>query len=157
MFCDNLSVRFVSTLQLNCPSITHQQYKQYWQCVCQKAVKNFHFKLNILFLLEIILIQRIGLELFIHTTGASLSGLVNYWPFNGSTKDIIGGKDITIQSNGVLYFDRFNNTNSAIRFTLGYGSFPSGNYFDPTAGFTIMAWFNILVAPGLYVRLSKNN
>ena len=57
-----------------------------------------------------------------------------------STKDIVGGMDMTIQLNGQLASDRFNNSNAAVVFNTGYGSVPSGYYFDPSTGFTIMAW-----------------
>ena len=83
------------------------------------------------------------------------SGLVNYWPFQDSTNDIIGGMDMIIQSNGVLYTDRFSKANSAIRFTNGYGTFPSDSYFYPNTGFTFMAWVNLLVTPSTNARLSK--
>ena len=57
-----------------------------------------------------------------------------------STKDIVGGMDMTILSNGQLTSDRFNNSNWAMMFSTGYGSVPSGYYFDPSTGFTVMAW-----------------
>ena len=62
--------------------------------------------------------------------------------------------DISIQSNGVLYLDRFSKSNSALRITSGYGTFPSGSYFDSNTGFTFMSWVNLLVVPDTNTRLS---
>ena len=77
-------------------------------------------------------------------TGFPLSGLVNYWPFNGSTRDIIGGMDMTIHSNDTLKFssDRLYVPNSSMSLiNSNYGSVPPGIYFDPTIGFTFMCFF----------------
>ena len=51
--------------------------------------------------------------------------------------------DMTILSNGQLTSDRFNNSNWAMMFSTGYGSVPSGYYFDPSTGFSIMAWIKV--------------
>ena len=72
------------------------------------------------------------------------NGLVNYWPFSGSCRDIIGGMDISIQKNGFLAADRFDNPDSALMFKSGYGSVPAGSYFDPLKGFSAMVWIKIL-------------
>ena len=96
-----------------------------------------------------------GQQLNIYTTSnLPLSGLVNYWPFSGSTKDIFGGMDITIQNNGQLCTDRFSQSNSAIQLTNGFGNIPSGSYFDPTTGFTVMSWV-YLNEPSNYGRLGN--
>lgn len=36
-------------------------------------------------------------------------GLIHYWPFADSFRDIIGGYDITTISNGLLSIDRYGN------------------------------------------------
>ena len=91
-------------------------------------------------------ISRAGQVLYVYNypQNGFTSGLANYWPFCGSTKDIVGGMDMTIQLNGVLSADRFNNPNCAIQFNNGYGSVPAGNYFNSTSGFTYMTWIYIL-------------
>ena len=76
----------------------------------------------------------------------------------GSTKDIVGGMDMTIVSNGRLTLDRFNNPNSAVVFNTGYGSVPSGYFFNAQTGFTVMAWVKPLTFQfNGYERISKNN
>ena len=87
-----------------------------------------------------------------------LSGLVNYWPFNGLTKDIIGGMDMKIHSNDTIKFspDRLNNSNSAMSLINSiYGSVPPGIYFDSTAGFTYMSWVNVLNTPQDFARIGN--
>ena len=58
-----------------------------------------------------------------------LTSLVNYWAFIGSTQDIIGNMDMTIELNGQLGTDRFNNLNGALKLNIGYSKIPAGNYF----------------------------
>ena len=60
-----------------------------------------------------------------------------------STQDIISGMDMTIQPNDQLVSDRFNNKNSAIFINTGYGTAPSGIYFDPSTGFSVMVWIKV--------------
>jgi hypothetical protein len=75
-------------------------------------------------------------------------GLQNYWPFQGTTKDVTGGKNMTLVSNSALSVDRFGAANSALAITSGYATVPSGVYFDPsTGGFTIMLWVEINAFP----------
>ncbi len=72
------------------------------------------------------------------------SGLIHYWPVNGSTIDDIGQKNMVIRSNGQLTADRYGIPNSALRFSGGFASVPPGVYFDPaTGGFTFMAWIQV--------------
>jgi hypothetical protein len=81
------------------------------------------------------------------------NGLTNYWPIAGSTRDVVGGMDMTIQLNGQLSPDRFDNPNSAVNFNVGYGTVPPGVYFDPTSGFTIMLWIKLLSTITSYTRI----
>ena len=71
-----------------------------------------------------------------------------------STKDIVGGMDMTIQLNGQLVADKINNTNWAMILITGYGSVPSGVYFNPSTGFIVMAWVKPLSIPTGYERIS---
>ena len=74
-----------------------------------------------------------------------------------STKDIVGGKDMTIQLNDQLVADRFNNKNSAVFINTGYGTVPSGIYFDPSTGFSIMVWLKVFrYFVGFNSRISNN-
>jgi len=74
-----------------------------------------------------------------------LKGLQNYWPFEGTTKDVTGGKNITLVKNSALSVDNFGVANSALAMTIGYATVPPGVYFDPaTGGFTIMLWVKML-------------
>ena len=92
------------------------------------------------------LLFRAGQVLYVHNPphNGFTDGLVNYWAFCGSTRDIVGGMDMTIRLNGVLTADRFNNPNSALQFNFGYGSVPPGSYFNSSTGFTFMIWIYIL-------------
>ena len=74
-----------------------------------------------------------------------LNGLRNSWPISNSTKDVIGGRDMTIESNGELAPDRFNISGGSIFFKNGYATVPDDVYFNPeTGGFTAMAWIKYL-------------
>ena len=89
------------------------------------------------------------------TLNSPLTSLVNYWPFSGSTKDIIGNMDMTIELNGQLSTDQYNNANGALKLNIGYSSIPSGNYFDPTKGCTIMGWIFLTAYPSATSRFCK--
>ena len=79
-------------------------------------------------------------------------GLTNYWPFSGSTVDIVGSRNLIIQRNGIFQADRFNNDKSAIYFNLGYATAPPGIYFDCATGFTVMSWIK-LISIGTFSRI----
>jgi hypothetical protein len=71
--------------------------------------------------------------------------LVNYWPIEDSTTDIVSGKNMTLVLNAALTADRFGNLNSAVKFSSGYATLPDGVYFESsTKGYTIMFWFYLL-------------
>ena len=52
------------------------------------------------------------------------SGLTNHWKLGDTSKDEVGGKDISLKLNAAATTDRFGNENSATVFNLGYGEFP---------------------------------
>ncbi len=73
------------------------------------------------------------------------TGLINYWPIEGSTADVVSEKNMVLQLNAELTYDRFGTPNSALLLNHGYASIPSGVYFNPlTGGFTAMVWVKIL-------------
>ena len=73
------------------------------------------------------------------------SGLINYWPFGGSLKDVVGGKDLLIQLNGAFSQDNFGKNQSALWLNSGYALAPAGIYFDCTTyGYTIMLWIKLI-------------
>jgi len=77
-----------------------------------------------------------------------MKGLQNYWPFQGTTKDVTGGKNMTLVTSSALSVDRFGAANSSLAITRGYATVPPGVYFDPsTGGFTIMLWVKMLAFP----------
>ena len=78
-------------------------------------------------------------------------GLTNFWPFDSSTEDVIGGQKLKINPIVDASSDRFNKPNSAIYFNKGYGEFPEGVYFS-SEGFTIMLWFKV-IAYNSYQRI----
>ena len=63
--------------------------------------------------------------------------------------------DMTIQLNGQLGTDRFNNPNAALKLNVGYSTIPAGNYFNPTKGFTIMGWTYLTAYPTATSRFCK--
>ena len=71
-------------------------------------------------------------------------GLTNYWPFSGNTVDVVGGMNLTIQSNGQYELDRFDNSNASLYLNQGWATAPPGVYFDCAIGYTIMAWVKLL-------------
>jgi hypothetical protein len=88
----------------------------------------------------------------LNTNGTISPYLVNYWPFCGSTKDIIGLNDITAVNYANLTNDQSSNPLSAFQLNYGYGQASPGNYFTFTAanageGFTIMFWMKLLTLP----------
>ena len=86
------------------------------------------------------------------TTSKTVSytlGLTNYWPFNGSPVDVVGGMNLTIKQNGSFVMDRFGNNKSALYLNSGYALAPAGVYFNCSAGYTIMTWIK-LVSTGTF-------
>ncbi len=71
-------------------------------------------------------------------------GIVYYWPMNGSPKEIVSGNDMTLVTNAEFTADRFGNENSALKFSLGYATVPTADYFDPKTGFTVIVWIYLL-------------
>ena len=71
-----------------------------------------------------------------------VSGLVYYWPLGESLADSKSKKDIKIKLKGEITTNRFNETNSALRFNEGYGEIQSGVYFEKS-GFTFMIWVKV--------------
>ncbi len=71
--------------------------------------------------------------------------LTNFWPMEGSMKDVIGHMDMTPVLNCEFTSDRMNEPNSALLLKQGYANFPTGTYFDmKNSGFTIMLWVNLM-------------
>jgi hypothetical protein len=64
--------------------------------------------------------------------------LVNYYPFNSDTIDVLDEKDLYGGKNWVSISDRTGNNNSAISFKDGFLDMPIGTYI--TGDFTIMFW-----------------
>ena len=75
---------------------------------------------------------------------AYTSGLTNYWPFSGNTADVIGGKNLTLQSNAQYDLDRLGNSNAALYFNLGWAMAPAGRYFDCRVDYTAMLWIKLI-------------
>jgi len=71
--------------------------------------------------------------------------LTNFWPMEGSMKDVIGQMDMTPGQNCEFTSDRMDEPSSALLVKQGYANFPPGIYFDMTnSGFTIMLWLNLI-------------
>ena len=70
-------------------------------------------------------------------------GLINYWPMDNNSTDIIGNANMYNGYNVQFVSDRFGNQNSAIRFSKGYYQVPSGVYFD--GDFSVSVWIKINV------------
>ncbi len=72
-------------------------------------------------------------------------GLQNFWSFEGSTRDVVNGSNISLVKNSTLTEDRFGTPKSALVIASGYATVPAGVYFDPaTGGFTIILWIKML-------------
>ena len=68
--------------------------------------------------------------------------LLNYWPIEGNTNDIIGGLHMTAGSANVyLTDDRFANRFSATNLNNSYYKVPSGVYFN--GEFTVSLWIKV--------------
>jgi hypothetical protein len=67
--------------------------------------------------------------------------LVNYWPFNGDSVDVIGNANLTAGANVSFVPDRNGNVNSATYLNSGYYNAPPGVYFS--GDFTLTAWVNL--------------
>ena len=63
-------------------------------------------------LIENIFRYNLQREIIIDKPQVFTEGLIHYWPFAGSTKDIIGGKDMNIVSKGYLTYDQYGNKDS---------------------------------------------
>ena len=88
-------------------------------------------------------------EIFNEMTGPPLNvsytnGLTNYWPFSGSTIDVVGGMNLTIKLNGNFVPDRLGNADSALYLNKGYAMAPPAVYFDCAVGFTFMTWIKMI-------------
>jgi hypothetical protein len=73
----------------------------------------------------------------------NLNGLINYWPIDQDTFDLVGSADLqAASSNASLASDRFGQVNRAIYCNSGYYQIPAGVYFS--GDFTIIAWAQII-------------
>lgn len=73
----------------------------------------------------------------------SVSGLTHQWKISDTVIDIVTGKNITLNMNGVRGLNRYNtSSDSAFHFNPdGWLHVEPSVYFDPlTGGFTVMAW-----------------
>ena len=71
------------------------------------------------------------------------NGLINFWPMDTNTTDIIGYANMYNGYNVQFVEDRFGKPNSAIRFNDGYYQVPSGVYFN--GDFSVAVWVKINV------------
>jgi len=67
-----------------------------------------------------------------------MDSLINYWPIENNTNDLIGTAHMYGGINATLAKDRFNNSNSALDLAYGYLQVPPGVYFY--SNFTISFW-----------------
>lgn len=74
----------------------------------------------------------------------SVGGFIHHWRMSGTIIDIVLGKNITSNVNGVRGLDRYGMTSNSVIHFSPYGCLqvqPSAAYFDPaTGGFTVMGW-----------------
>jgi hypothetical protein len=70
------------------------------------------------------------------------NGLQNYWPFENSFEDIIGGMNLFGGRNVSFTFDINSKPLSSVSFRNGYLRAPNGTYFNGS-DFSIMAWVKV--------------
>ena len=70
-----------------------------------------------------------------------ICGLINYWPFDGNAKDVVGDADMFNGTYATFAQDRRGTNNSAVDLSFGYYSVPPGVYFK--GDFTVSFWIFI--------------